>query len=181
MKTMLISEDEKNRILEMHKEATKKHYLGEQASNRFGGAEGENDKQSIFTKLVTQINNKFGNTTSILQEAKNLADAKNINGAIAKLQSLPEDIMMKLNLFDVPSKSQWKDYNSILFNMQVRGNQQQVIDYMLADMVGLKKGLTELSAEKSGFRQPNYEQFSNWKVGDVKTFLTKINSQLGLS
>jgi hypothetical protein len=32
MKKMIISEEEKNRILEMHKDATKRHYLGEQTS-----------------------------------------------------------------------------------------------------------------------------------------------------
>ena len=181
MKRILISNEEKERILEMHVNATKRNYLSEQEGGDFPKTDSSdvNQRQELFRTSVNNITNKFGNTTKVLEEAKNLANSGNINGAIKNLKSLPDDLLIQLDLFKVPSTSGWQEYDSLLYNVKIKGNQPKVIEYMLADVVGLKKGLTELSAEKSGFRMPNYDQFSNWKVGDVKTFLNNINTTLG--
>jgi len=180
MKRILISNEEKERILEMHVNATKRNYLGEQDNTDIPKkVSSDASKQEIFKTSMNNLNTKFSNTSKVLQDAQNLANSGNINGAIKNLTSLPDEILIKLELFNVPSSTQWKNYNSLLYNKVVYNNQKEVINQMLLDIIGLKKGLTELAAEKSGFRMPNYTQFSNWKVGDVKTFLNNVNAKLG--
>jgi hypothetical protein len=61
MKKFLISEEEKNRILGMHKDATKRHYLGEQAVTQ--KSEIPNPSPEITTKIQ-----KIDNTLEVAKQ-----------------------------------------------------------------------------------------------------------------
>ncbi len=166
-----IDQDEKNRILEMHENATKRHYLNEYSGVAFGDeqnglkikkveateqtmATGGDDAKVKYKNLIAKVDQFLPFDIKQLQDVAN--KVKSGEGVLIDVIQPFLDIqklLEKVNSegYRMATSTNWKDYKSSITNQLVSGNDKTVYLTAINDLIGIKDALRNKAAEMSGF------------------------------
>lgn len=202
-----IDQDEKNRILEMHETATKRHYLNETGVTFAGGEPnglkiekmdareqmeqpgvtgGESvDKKQIYNQLISKINEFIPVNTKEFVPILAIAKTPGTGNmdAFKEYQNVIQrvhEILPKLNPIgsEEAMTSNWERYTSNTGLGTVAQSYKQTLIKSLQDIMNIKNGLSYLAGVKSGVMIPKPQWLNNTQNLDL---LKKgIGTQLGL-
>jgi hypothetical protein len=195
-----IDQDEKNRILEMHENAVKRHYLNEYSGVAFGDEQNGLKIEKVETKEQKQsvAPSDTAKYKSLIDKVKNFLpfDITQLKDTLKKLQvpNLPEnqlegilekfrpviELVEKINPngYKRAYDSQYQYYfSNTIPNARVEGK-NLVFQYMIYDLLNMKAALNNKAAELSGFQG---EPAAWVKTSNGKELVDNIANQIGLS
>jgi hypothetical protein len=196
-----IDQDEKNRILEMHENAAKRHYLNEYSGVAFGDEQNGLKFEKVETKeqkqsVVPTDEVKYKN---LMDKVKNFIpfDSRQLKDTLSKLQvpNLPEreldgifknfnpvlELVKKINPngYKQAYESEYQNYYSIttIPNGKV-GGMNLVFQYMIYDLLNMQAALRNKANELSGYASnpPDWA-----KTDRGKEIVDNIANQIGLT
>jgi hypothetical protein len=162
MKRMIISEEEKNRILGMHQDATKRHYLGEQSvSSANANSQAMDNKKELYNQYLQKINTFIpfdvkqlnGMVATLKSGTKEGGNITNLDVVQQFFKNKGQEFIKKINPkgYDEAINSQFTNYTSLIGNPNCNGcSKSSVYQMMLDDIIKLKNGLIFISQQKSG-------------------------------
>ena len=161
MKRMIISEEEKNRILGMHQDATKRHYLGEQSVSDVNTNIQDADKEKIYNQYLQKINTLIpfdvkqlnGMVATLKSGTKEGGNITNLDVVQQFFKNKGQEFIKKINPkgYDEATNSQFTNYTSLMSNQTCNScRTSSVYQMMLDDVIKLKNGLKYRAAQKSG-------------------------------
>lgn len=163
MKKFIISEEEKNKILGMHKEATKRHYLSEQpVSSTNTNPQAIDEKKKIYNQYLQEINSYvpfdikqlqgiIATLKSGMKEGGNVTDLDVVQQFY---QNGGQEFIQKINPkgYNELTTSDFKNYTSLMSNQSCTScKQSSVYQMILDDVIKLKSGLVFKAQEKAGY------------------------------
>jgi len=162
MKRMIISEEEKNRILGMHQDATKRHYLGEQSvSSTNTNPQSMNKRDELYNQYLQKINTLIpfdvkqlnGMVATLKSGTKEGGNITNLDVVQQFFKNEGQELIKKINPkgYDEAINSQFTNYTSLISNPNCSScSKSSVYQMMLDDVIKLKNGLKYRAAQKSG-------------------------------
>ena len=168
MKKIIISEEEKSRILGMHQETTKRYYLGEQSMPKVS------DKTGNFRNLVAKaeqflpIDGKMVKT--ILDKLKD--EDTPVNEIIQPFDTADgQRLIQKINPkgYNMATNSEWEQYESITTGGKTNSH-RSTWEYALADILNVKSGLLAKAQEISTGRSAQYPSWVSKKPSVLDYF-----------
>ena len=158
MKKMIIYEEEKNRILGMHQDATKRHYLGEQQT-----ANISYDMETL-KMLKDKVNEYLSyNNKELLNTLNQIKTNEGVRIDIAQpFLSKNQDNLKKINPkgYEMATKTGWDQYESNLYKTTANGRKDVYIA-SLTDLIEMKQALNAKSQSVSGIANVNYPKWVN--------------------
>jgi hypothetical protein len=162
MKRMIISEEEKNRILGMHQDATKRHYLGEQSVSDINTNIQDTDKEKIYNQYLQKINTFIpfdvkqlkGMMATLKSGTKEGGNLTNLDVVQQFFKNKGQDFIQKINPkgYDEAIQSQFTNYTSLISKQYCGGCPvNDVRKMMLDDVIKLKTALILKAQQKSGY------------------------------
>lgn len=191
MRKFIISEEEKSRILGMHQEATKRHYLGEQSAISAANTNPQDvdNKKQIYNQYLTKVNefvpfdgkelkNMLTTLKSGTKEGGNITDLDVVQNFY---KNGGQEFIKKINPggYNELTSSDFKNYTSLLFGNSCSScKQSSVYQMILQDVLSLKSGLTFKAQEKAGYAvtTPSWMQQPR-----AKAVIDNFTKQIGLS
>lgn len=182
MKTFLITEEEKNRILGMHKEATKRHYLGEQGTDP-KTQPANVDKAKIYNENIAKINSFFPAGLATIREIltkinqSGLTEMQIFDIAQPWIEKNGVTIKLITNSDTIPNEG--RDYTSrFKTETQVNssGNYKSAVKLVLEDARDLYYALVAKAQEAKGGILPKYPEFFTSVNGKdvLNGYVTKV-------
>ncbi len=161
MKRILISNEERERILEMHVNATKRNYLAEQDIATEKNTPDDNNRRELYNKGINELKNKFL-TMDDITTIQNF-----ISGGNYLQASNPLTGNEKLIKFGIKFPDSSQRYCSVLNSnhcspgfSENTGNQKIIMEYMLNDIKALYYGFLAMIMQRAyGPNNPNVEQY----------------------
>jgi hypothetical protein len=178
MKRMIISEEEKNRILGMHQDATKRHYLGEQSiSSTNTNPQSMNKREELYNQYIEDINRNMpfdvkqlqGMVATLKSGTKEGGNVMDLDVVQKFFKNEGQDFIKKINPkgYDEATNSQFTNYTSLMSNQSCNScRTNSVYQMMLDDVIKLKTALILKAQQKSGYTVtlPTWAQSANAKA-----------------
>jgi hypothetical protein len=188
MKRMIISEEEKNRILGMHQDATKRHYLSEQPTYN-DDPQAIDDKKKLYNQYLQKINTLIpfdvkqlnGMVATLKSGTKEGGNITNLDVVQQFFKNEGQELIKKINPkgYDEAINSQFTNYTSSMSNLSCNScPANDVRKMMLDDVIKLKTALILKAQQKSGYNVT----LPPWAQSDkAKSDIDIFSKDLGIS
>lgn len=163
MKKFIISEEEKSRILGMHQDATKRHYLNEQQTK-------VNDKMAGFKNNLAKVNEFLPIDLKMVKDVyvKLKDEDTPVNEIIQPFDTSDgQKLIEKINKkgYDMATNSEWESYESVTTGGRTNSH-RSTWEYALADIINVKTALNAKAQELAG----GPAKYPSWVTKNPGTF-----------